>query len=111
MSANKSDVTEVLRFFVLARHFKFPCAVTEIKQALSLMWSNENIIEDDVLAVFTCAFIDGTDGEEKLAWKFIVNNLFLNLLELPRSVGWPRSMKQFLAYSKMKSFSVSFFSC
>ena len=65
LSSNNSDVTEALRFFVRARHFQLPCAVTGIKQALSLMWSNETTIQNEVLTAFVEVFIfvPGTDGE------------------------------------------------
>ena len=45
MSSNPSDVTEALRFFVKAKHFGLPCAVTGMKRALALMWSNETNIQ------------------------------------------------------------------
>ena len=41
LSASTSDVTEALHFFVQARHFALPCAVTGMKRALALMWSSE----------------------------------------------------------------------
>ena len=77
LSANCSDVTEALRFFVKARHFKLPCAVTGIKQALSLMWSTEQNIKDEVLKAFVDVFIakPGTDGDEPLPNEQIAYNL------------------------------------
>lgn len=75
LSTNKSDVTEALRFFVRARHFQLPCAVTGIKQALSLMWSDEQSIQDEVLAAFVDVFICETNGKVKLPPKQIVDNL------------------------------------
>jgi len=75
LSSNKSDVTEALRFFVRARHFQLPCAVTGIKQALSLMWSNEKSVQDEVLTAFVDVFICGTNGREKLPPNQIVDNL------------------------------------
>lgn len=75
LSSNKSDVTEALRFFVRARHFQLPCAVTGIKQALSLMWSDEQTIQDEVLAAFVDVFICETNGKETLPPKQIVDNL------------------------------------
>ena len=62
LSSNKSDVTEALRFFVRARHFELPCAVTGIKQALSLMWSDEKSVQDEVMTAFIDVFICGTNG-------------------------------------------------
>ncbi|KAL3912278.1 MAG: hypothetical protein SGILL_006945, partial [Bacillariaceae sp.] len=80
LSANGSDVTEALRFFVKARHFRLPCAVTGMKQALSLMWSTEQNIKDEVLKAFVDVFIaqPGTDGANPLPNNQIAYNL-LNL--------------------------------
>jgi condensin complex subunit 1 len=75
LSSNKSDVTEALRFFVRARHFQLPCAVTGIKQALSLMWSDEKSVQDEVMTAFVDVFICGTNGSVKLPSKQIVDNL------------------------------------
>jgi condensin complex subunit 1 len=58
LSANGSDVTEALRFFVKARHFRLPCAVTGMKQALTLMWSTEQSIKEEVLKAFVDVFIE-----------------------------------------------------
>lgn len=79
MSANTSDVTEALRFFVKARHFKLPCAITGMKQALTLMWSTEQNIKDEVLKAFVDVFIavPGTDGSECLPCDQIAYNLLL----------------------------------
>lgn len=77
LSANTSDVTEALRFFVKARHFKLPCAVTGMKQALTLMWSTEQSIKDEVLKAFVDVFIavPGSDGSECLSADQIAYNL------------------------------------
>lgn len=75
LSSNKSDVTEALRFFVRARHFQLPCAVTGIKQALSLMWSDEKSVQDEVMTAFIDVFICGTNDSGKLPPKQIVDNL------------------------------------
>lgn len=79
LSANSSDVTEALRFFVKARHFNLPCAVTGMKQALTLMWSTEQNIKDEVLKAFVDVFIalPGTHGEEFLPSEQIALNLLL----------------------------------
>jgi condensin complex subunit 1 len=79
LSANSSDVTEALRFFVKARHFKLPCAITGMKQALTLMWSTEQNIRDEVLKAFVDVFIakPGTDGEECLPHDQIAYNLLM----------------------------------
>lgn len=79
LSANVSDVTEALRFFVKARHFKLPCAITGMKQALTLMWSTEQNIKDEVLKAFVDVFIaiPGTDGEECLPSDQIAYNLLM----------------------------------
>lgn len=79
LSANSSDVTEALRFFVKARHFKLPCAVTGMKQALSLMWSTESNIRDEVLKAFVDVFIavPGTEGKEPLPDNQIAHNLLV----------------------------------
>jgi condensin complex subunit 1 len=79
LSANTSDVTEALRFFVRARHFNLPCAITGMKQALALMWSNEQAIRDEVLAAFVEVFIAarGTEGKEPLPDNQIAHNLLV----------------------------------
>lgn len=79
LSANTSDVTEALRFFVKARHFKLPCAVTGMKQALALMWSTESNIRDEVLKAFVDVFIavPGTEGKEPLPDNQIAHNLLI----------------------------------
>lgn len=79
LSSNSSDVTEALRFFVKARHFKLPCAVTGMKQALSLMWSTESNIRDEVLKAFVDVFIavPGTEGKEPLPDNQIAHNLLV----------------------------------
>jgi condensin complex subunit 1 len=83
LSANGSDVTEALRFFVKARHFSLPCAVTGMKQALTLMWSTEQNIKDEVLKAFVDVFIavPGTDGEECLPSSQIAQNIFALAVE------------------------------
>lgn len=79
LSANTSDVTEALRFFVKARHFKLPCAITGMKQALTLMWSSEQSIKDEVLKAFIEVFlaVPGTDGTECLPHDQIAYNLLI----------------------------------
>ncbi|KAG7349724.1 non-SMC mitotic condensation complex subunit 1 [Nitzschia inconspicua] len=77
LSANGSDVTEALRFFVKARHFRLPCAVTGMRQALTLMWSTDQSIKDEVLKAFVDVFIavPGTDEREYLPSPQIAHNL------------------------------------
>ena len=79
LSANTSDVTEALRFFVKARHFKLPCAVSGMKQALTLMWSTEQSIREEVLKAFVDVFIaiPGTDGADCLPPDQIAYNLLI----------------------------------
>ena len=79
LSANTSDVTEALRFFVQARHFQLPCAVTGIKRALALMWSHEAAIRDEVLKAFVDVFIavPGTEGSQLLPSDDIAKNLLV----------------------------------
>jgi len=79
LSSNNSDVTEALRFFVVAKHFKLPCAVEGMKQALTLMWSSEASIRDEVLKAFIEVFIaiPGTDGKKLLEHKLIAHNLLV----------------------------------
>ena len=62
LSANTSDVTEALRFFVKAHHFGLPCALRGIKRSLALMWSSEAAIRDEVLKAFVEVFIAGSNG-------------------------------------------------
>lgn len=79
LSANSSDVTEALRFFVRARHFKLPCAITGMKNALALMWSTEQAIREEVRKAFIEVFIAeaGTDGKEFLPDNQIAENLLV----------------------------------
>lgn len=73
LSSNSTDVTEALRFFVKARHFDLPCAVTGIKDALGLMWATEKKIRDEVLKGFVDVFIavPGTNGEKDGEMEFL----------------------------------------
>ena len=77
LSANGSDVTEALRFFVKARHFNLPCAITGMKQALTLMWSTEESIKDEVLKAFVDVFVAEPGTEEYLPSEQIARNLLL----------------------------------
>jgi condensin complex subunit 1 len=79
LSANTSDVTEALHFFVQARHFKLPCAVTGMKRALALMWSTEQSIRDEVLKAFVDVFIaePGSEGGKLLPENQIAKNLLV----------------------------------
>lgn len=77
LSTNTSDVTEALRFFVKAKHFQLPCAVTGMKHALSLMWSPEPAVRDEVLNAFVEVFIatPGSEGAKNLPNHQIAKNL------------------------------------
>jgi condensin complex subunit 1 len=77
LSSNNSDVTEALRFFVRARNFQLPSAFSGIKTSLSLMWSDDKGIQDEVLNAFAEVFIvvPGTERKEMLPSKQIVDNL------------------------------------
>ena len=79
LSANTSDVTEALRFFVKARHFGLPCAITGMKRSLALMWSSEASIREEVLKAFVDVFVavPGTDGKEYLPHDEIAKNLLV----------------------------------
>ncbi|KAL7465779.1 hypothetical protein ACHAXS_006100 [Conticribra weissflogii] len=79
LSSNSSDVTEALRFFVRAKHFGLPCAVTGMKRALALMWSNETNIQEEVLRAFIDVFVaePGTDGKELLPENQIAQNFIV----------------------------------
>lgn len=79
LSASTSDVTEALHFFVQARHFSLPCAVTGMKRALALMWSSETAIRDEVLKAFIDVFValPGSEGKEFLPDQQIAKNLLV----------------------------------
>ena len=79
LSSNSSDVTEALRFFVRARHFQLPSAVTGMKMSLSLMWSNETNIQDEVLRAFTDVFVaePGSAGTKLLPHDQVAENLLV----------------------------------
>ncbi|CAB9508762.1 Condensin complex subunit 1 [Seminavis robusta] len=73
----QSDVTEALKFYVRARHFKLPCAISGMKNALALMWSTEQAVKDEVRKAFVEVFLaePGTDGKELLSSDRIAENL------------------------------------
>jgi condensin complex subunit 1 len=77
LSSNTSDVTEALRFFVKARHFRLPCAVSGMKRALCLMWSPDQTIKDEIIQTFVEVFIamPGSNGVETLSDSQIASNL------------------------------------
>ena len=77
LSANTSDVTEALRFFVRARHFQLPCAESGIKRSLALMWASEQSIREEVLKAFVDIFIaePGSEGKVPLPESRIAKNL------------------------------------
>ena len=79
LSASTSDVTEALRFFVQARHFSLPCAITGMKRALALMWSSETAIREEVLRAFVDVFVaqPGSEGKDFLSHKEIAENLLV----------------------------------
>jgi condensin complex subunit 1 len=79
LSSNSSDTTEALRFFVQARLFKLPCAVSGMKNALTLMWSTEQAIRDEVRKAFIEVFLaePGTDGKDYLPHEQIAENLLI----------------------------------
>lgn len=79
LSASSTDVTEALRFFVQARRYKLPCAVTGIRRALALMWSQESSIREEVLKAFVDVFIaiPGTGGANLLPSEDIAQNLLV----------------------------------
>jgi len=83
LSKNASDVTEALRFFVKARHFKLPFAITGMKNALALLWSTEQIIREEVRSAFVEVFIaePGTQGKEPLPDNQIASNLMVLVKE------------------------------
>jgi condensin complex subunit 1 len=79
LSSNTSDVVEALRFFVQARHFDLPCAVTGMKRALALLWSSEQAIRDEVIKSFVEVFIvvPGSETQEPLPDQQITKNLLV----------------------------------
>jgi len=97
-SSNTSDVTEALRFFVKARHFDLPIAITGIKSALSLMWSNEKKVRDEVLIAFVDVFISvpNTPEDTTLPAKQIAHNLLVLVNE--SSVSELASIEEGIGY-------------
>lgn len=97
-SSNTSDVTEALRFFVKARHFDLPIAITGIKSALSLMWSNEKKVRDEVLVAFVDVFISvpNTPEDTTLPAKQIAHNLLVLVNE--SSVSELTSIEEGIGY-------------
>lgn len=78
LSTNTSDVTEALRFFVQARLFKLPCAISGMKNALTtLMWSSDQAICEEVRKAFVEVFLaePGTEGKIHLPHEQIAENL------------------------------------
>ena len=79
LSKSTSDVVEALRFYVRAKQFQLPCAITGMRNALSLMWSSEKQIQTEVLKAFIDVFVGqpGTDGKKLLEDKLITHNLIV----------------------------------
>ncbi|GMH69055.1 hypothetical protein TrRE_jg2257, partial [Triparma retinervis] len=79
MSKSTSDVVEALRFYVRAKQFQLPCAITGMRSALSLMWSSEKQVQSAVLKAFVDVFVgqQGTDGKKLLEDKAIAHNLIV----------------------------------
>jgi len=81
LSKSTSDVNEALRFYVQARHFRLPCAVSGMRSALHLMFSDETSIRNEVLKTFIDVFINSpSDGDVKatqLESKQITHNLIV----------------------------------
>jgi condensin complex subunit 1 len=75
----QSDVTEALRFYVQARHFKLPCAISGMKNALTLMWSTEQPIRDECRKTFVEIFLaePGSEGKRLLSNDKIAENLIV----------------------------------
>jgi len=78
-SSTTSDVTEALKFFVQARHFKLPCAITGMRKALALMWSSETKVQEEVLEAFVEVFLaePGTSGSSLLPMNQIAHNFLV----------------------------------
>eukprot|EP00587_Corethron_hystrix_P002947 CAMPEP_0113307870 /NCGR_PEP_ID=MMETSP0010_2-20120614/6542_1 /TAXON_ID=216773 ORGANISM="Corethron hystrix, Strain 308" /NCGR_SAMPLE_ID=MMETSP0010_2 /ASSEMBLY_ACC=CAM_ASM_000155 /LENGTH=705 /DNA_ID=CAMNT_0000162811 /DNA_START=865 /DNA_END=2983 /DNA_ORIENTATION=- /assembly_acc=CAM_ASM_000155 len=78
-SSSTSDVTEALRFFVQARHFKLPCAITGMRKALALMWSSEPKIRNEVIDAFVEVFLiePGSSGASLLPNNQITHNFLV----------------------------------
>ena len=72
-----TDVTEALRFFVRARHFQLPCAMTGMRRALSLMWSTEKSIREEVMQAFINVFIIEPGSSDLLPNNIIAQNLLI----------------------------------
>ncbi|GMH90581.1 hypothetical protein TL16_g11810 [Triparma laevis f. inornata] len=79
LSKSMSDVTEALKFFVRAKEFSLPCAVSGMRKALSLVFSNEKTIQEQVLTAFTEVFLSvpGSAGKQLLEPKQIAHNLIV----------------------------------
>lgn len=80
LSSNTSDVVETLRFFVCAHHFQLPFANMGIKQSLSLIWSDDITIQNEVLDAFFEVFfiVPGSgDKQELLPANKIVHKLLI----------------------------------
>jgi len=79
LSKYTTDVTEALRFFVRARHFQLPCAMTGMRRALSLMWSTEKSIRDEVMNAFVDVFISSptSENDDLLPCEVIAQNLLV----------------------------------
>ena len=63
LSKSTSDVNEALRFYVKARHFRLPCAVSGMRSALHLMFSDETSVRTEVLRTFVDVFINAPSAE------------------------------------------------
>lgn len=77
LSKFTTDVTEALRFFVRARHFQLPCAMTGMRRALSLMWSTEKSVKEEVMKAFIGVFLAQPGSSDLLPNNIIAQNLLI----------------------------------
>ena len=75
-SSTVSDVTSALRFYSLARGYKLECAVSGMRKALSLMWSADKGVQDEVLKAFEEVFIKAPGGGD-LPARQVAHNLIV----------------------------------
>jgi condensin complex subunit 1 len=81
-SKNSSDVMASLRFFVRAHFFALPHAEQGIKKAITLIWSHEESVKEEVLNTLQELYIlvPGTDGKKHQP-PMVVATHFVNLVQ------------------------------
>jgi condensin complex subunit 1 len=93
-SKNSSDVMAALRFFVRAHFFALPNVEKGVKKAVTLIWSHEESVKEEVLNTLQELYIlvPGTNGKQSQTPMVVATN-FVNLVQ-NASLAQMASMEQ-----------------